>query len=389
MTILCEPDADTVARLVPYLGDDVHVVVTLTAAARALAQGSGARLVVIGPGIRLDNALEYAARLSRQTAGPDVVLLRDEVSAELVSRALHCGVHAVLPSTELQGLADAQRRVTTNGRSPEAPVAERGRRKGTVVAVLAAKGGSGKTTLAINLALTLNANGTQRVCLLDLDLEVGDVARSLHIEPRHTLTDIAATRDPLTPEAVSSVVTPLGSALGLVLAPVGPGEAERVPPELVGELIAALAATYDYIVIDTPSRLPLHTLTVLDNADHHVLLTVPELPALQSLRLTLDMLDLLGYRREARSIVVNRTDSRVLLAAEDVERLLHCSIAGHVPFSWDVPASINRGVPIVVTAPAHPVSKAVSALARDRITTEGRSRTRPPSPRRSVRGWST
>jgi pilus assembly protein CpaE len=260
---------------------------------------------------------------------------------------------------------------------------------GVIVAILAAKGGCGKTTFAINLALALNATGARRVCLLDLDLDFGDVASSLQLKPERTLLDAVPGVRSLNRAAVSSLVTPVGPALDCILAAVGPGEAERLPPLLVPDLLAALPAHYDYVVIDTPARLPAHVLAALDAADHHVLVTAPEVPALNSLRLTLDMLDLLGYRRDSRSIIVNGTDPRVVMTARNVEALLHTPIAGHVPFSWDVPASINRGLPIVATDPDHPVSKAIRGFARTQISSAGRAKSRSNTPRRSVRGWST
>ncbi|MGH8963160.1 MAG: AAA family ATPase [Jatrophihabitantaceae bacterium] len=391
MTILCEPDAQAAALLAPFLGDDVQTVVSLRAAARALAADPTENLIVIGSGIRLENALSFTSQVSREHAGMDVILMRDWVNADLISRALDAGVHTVLPTNERHALAEARKRAIASRHVAPAPVLlpAKSAGPGVTVAILAAKGGCGKTTFAINLALALNANGTRRVCLLDLDLEFGDVASSLHVEPRRTLLDAVPGVRNLNRAAVSSLVTPIGPALDCILAPVGPGEAERVPPQLVPDLLAALPALYDYVVVDTPARLPAHVLAALDAADHHVLVTAPEVPALRSLRQTLDVLDLLAYRRDSRSIIVNRTDSRVVMSARDVEAMLHSPIAGHVPFSWDVPGSINRGAPIIAAEPDHPVSKAIRAFARTRISTEGRAKSRTSTPRRSVRGWTT
>jgi MinD-like ATPase involved in chromosome partitioning or flagellar assembly len=230
---------------------------------------------------------------------------------------------------------------------------------GRIVSVFAAKGGCGKTTLATNLAVVLSEGGERRVCLLDLDLTFGDVAGSLRLEPRRSLVDAVPKAGELDVLAIRSVVTPFAEGLDCILAPVRPGESELVSAGLVGELLAELTCWYDYVVIDTPAQFSPPVLAALDSSHHHVLLTTSERPALTSLRLTLDMLDLLSYERESRSIVFNRCDSSVGLSAAEVERVVKSPIAGHIPSSRDVPASINRGEPLATAQPDHPVSRAI------------------------------
>ena len=234
---------------------------------------------------------------------------------------------------------------------------------GRIVSVFAAKGGCGKTTLAANLAVVLTAGGTRRVCLLDLDLTFGDVASSLRLAPRRSLVDVAARAGDLDLVAIRSVITPFAEGLDCILAPVRPGESELVSAGLVGALLAELTCWYDYVVIDTPAQFTPPIMTALDSSHHHVLLTTPERPALASLRLTLDMFDLLSYERESRSIVFNRCDSSVGLSAAEVERVVKSPIAGHIPSSRDIPASTNWGVPLALAQPEHPVSLAIQEFA--------------------------
>jgi pilus assembly protein CpaE len=124
---------------------------------------------------------------------------------------------------------------------------------------------------------------------------------------------------------------------------------------------------FDYVVIDTPPAFSEHVLTAMDASAHHVLLTSPDVTALKNLRVTLDMLDLLSYPREARSLVLNRADSKVGLSLEQVERVVRCPIVAHVPSSRAVPVSINKGVPITLDNPGHPVSQAIARFAQERL----------------------
>jgi cellulose biosynthesis protein BcsQ len=100
---------------------------------------------------------------------------------------------------------------------------------------------------------------------------------------------------------------------------------------------------FDFVVVDTPAQFSEHVLTAMDVLRHHVLLTTPDTPALKNLRITLDMLDLLAYSRDIRSVVVNRSDSKVGLTSGDVERVVRSAISGHVPSSRNVPFRSTKG----------------------------------------------
>ena len=126
------------------------------------------------------------------------------------------------------------------------------------------KGGTGKTLVSTNLALALNRCG-YRTCLVDLDLEFGDVAVCLQLAPARNIAD-AASLDLSDDASIAALVTAHESRLDCVLAPMNPGDAERVPVRVVGELLAQLRTRYDYVVVDTPSQFSEHVLEALDAA---------------------------------------------------------------------------------------------------------------------------
>lgn len=236
-------------------------------------------------------------------------------------------------------------------------------RNGQIVTVFAAKGGCGKTTMATNLAVALSSSA--RVCLVDLDLDFGDVAISLRLTPSKSLVDVANLQHGAIDDdaIVEGLVTPYSPQLDCVLAPAEPGDSEKVSTALVHQLLVVLRQGYDYVVIDTPSHFSEQVLAALDGTDHFILVTTPEITSLKNLRLTLDMFDLLGYARERRAIVFNRSDDLNGLTAADIEATVKAPIAAHVPASRDVPASINKGVPLAQSQPKHSVSVAIQQLA--------------------------
>ncbi|MQA63148.1 MAG: P-loop NTPase, partial [Actinophytocola sp.] len=340
-------------------------------------------LVVIGPDVPEHDALSFAShiRITRPAVG--VVLIREQINVAVLTRALQAGVREVVPVGALTALAQACERSREVSRSVTGEPAGEPGRHGQVITVFSAKGGCGKTTLAVNLATSLAAGGQHSVCLLDLDLAFGDVAISVQLEPTRTIVGGVPMVGRLDSTGASSLLTPYRPGLTTLLAPVSPGEAEKVPAALVAELLEVLPTMVDFVVVDTPSQFSEHVLNAMDASSHHVLLTTPDVPALKNLRLTLDMLDLLSYPTERRSIVLNRSDSKVGLTADDIERVVRAPIAAHVPSSREVPISVNKGTPITIANPAHPVSQAITRFARTTLLSHAepvRNGTRAPSP---------
>lgn len=390
MTILCEPGAMAADMHAPP-GDALRRAETVWDAARLLTADPAELLVVIGPNVPLDEALRFTEALRPVRPAAGVVLLRARIDVITLTEALRAGVREVVPSGDREGLAaacDRSLEVSQGllaGHVPEtgAEPAEDGR----IVTVFAAKGGCGKTTLAINIAVAL-AKAERRVCLVDLDLAFGDVAISVQLKPVRTIIDALPMAGHVDITGAASLLTRYRPGLDTLLAPVTPGDAEKIPPPLVRELLDVLRGMYDYVVVDTPAQFSEHVLIALDASAHHVLLTTPDVPALKNLRVTLDTFDMLSYPADIRSIVLNRADAKVGLTAEDVSRVVRTPIAAHVPSSREVPVSINRGVPIVQDNAGHPVSQAILRFARDRLLAGGPARrTTAPAGRRSERRW--
>ena len=224
-----------------------------------------------------------------------------------------------------------------------------------VITVLAVRGGCGKTTFATNLAVALR-NGGRKVCLLDLDVDYGDVAGTLRLCRDRTFTD--APHGPVVP-------TPYVSGLDCVFTPALPDEPAPASAELVTSMLGELRTRYDHVVVDTPASLSPAVLAATEHADHRVVLAVPEITVLRRVHDVLETLGLLGLDGPPRSLVINRADRRAGLASVDVERALRERIACWVPASRDVPTSRNQGMPLALSVPKHPVSIAIRAFAED------------------------
>jgi pilus assembly protein CpaE len=383
MTILYESLPQYAQHLVLLLGTDTVHVSTVDGLERAVAAAPGEPLVVCGPSVPLSEVVAFAAgqRLARPALG--VVLLRQHLDLTVLAEALRAGVREVADLNDPPGVLAACARSVELSRQlqgasvPVAPqrIPAEPERDAKVITVFAAKGGCGKTVLATNLAVALAAGGARRVCLIDLDLAFGDVAIMLQLNPDKTIAELIPAGDRVDETGLRTTLTPYVPGVDTLLAPVQPEVAESVGRDLVAELIYLARGMFDYVIVDTPPHFNETVLAALDASHVYVLVATPELPALKNLRVTLDMFDMLDYRRENRVIVLNRADAKVGLSGTDIERVVRAPIASLVPSSRDVPVTVNRGVPIVLDQPGHPVSAAIRELAKGRLAGDTEDRT--------------
>jgi pilus assembly protein CpaE len=366
VTILWDSDPAAAETFQFAVSDRIEVVEVAQLVTRALTTNPSELLVIVGPEVDLQSASSLAEQVRGERPEVGVILLRRRLDVAVLGQALRAGFREVIASDDLTSLSNACRRSLEISRqligvSGGAPSLE-----GRVIMVFNAKGGCGKTTIATNLGAYVASTGA-RVLVVDLDLAFGDVAISLQLRPEASVGDLVAMTGHIDAQGLASVVTKHESGLDTVCAPSQPSEVDRISGATVGEMLRVARRSYDYIIIDTPPAFSEHVLAALDLCDMLVLLATLDIPAVKNLRLTLDTLDLLGHPRDGRIVILNRSDVKVGLHTEDVVAAIKQPIAVMIPSSFHVPASVNRGVPIILDEPKHPVSVALRAFADDYI----------------------
>ena len=374
MTILLESETRSVESVQFALPGPVTIVDSLPAVVRHLSDDHAEVLLVVGADVDQVAALQLTEQLRVDRPEVGVVLLRHRLDVTVLAHSLRAGVREVVNADDHASVGEACRRSLELSRRMLGASAATGSHEARIVTVFSAKGGCGKTTVATNLAAALAERGKSSVCLVDLDLAFGDVAIALQLVPARTVVDAVAMAGSIDEVGAQSLITPHSPGLDAVCAPLEPGEAERIPASTVVDLLRVLKRMYDYVVIDTPPAFTEHVLASFDVSDVYILLATLDIPALKNLRLTLDMLDVLGYPRESWQVVLNRSDSRVGLSVDDVVKTLKVPLATQIPSSRAVSASINKGVPIVLDEPRHPVSTAIKQLADRHVRTAAATR---------------
>ncbi len=199
------------------------------------------------------------------------------------------------------------------------------------------------------------------MALVDLDLALGDVAVSLRLAPGPGVQEALDAGAALDADRLRQLVAPVSPGLGVLAAPAWPGTGPVRGADVV-RLLDLLAGLVDHVVVDTSSSLDEVTLAALDRSDTVLLVTTPDAPALRHLARTLGELGRRAGGTARAVVVLNRADARVGVDVRALERTGGARVAARLPSSRDVPASVNRGVPLVSTSPDHPVSRAVRDL---------------------------
>jgi MinD-like ATPase involved in chromosome partitioning or flagellar assembly len=231
---------------------------------------------------------------------------------------------------------------------------------GKVVVVHSAKGGVGTTTVAVNIAADIHARG-RRVCLVDLDLECGDVALALRLEPRNSILDLLA-EDPDGDDAepIDILRTTVRPGFDCILAPAQSTDPAELPSYVLGDLIPYLCAHYDAVVIDTPAAMTDHTRAAFVRADALVLVTTPEVAALRGLTVGLDRAATLGARTPF--VALNHVRRGDGMPASEIAAGIGVEIAAQIPRDSGVERAGNRGEVVASMEIASDFSIAIERL---------------------------
>jgi len=233
---------------------------------------------------------------------------------------------------------------------------------GRVVAVMAGKGGSGKTVIAVNTALcVLEALGRESVVLVDADLQFGDVALLLQLDPSTTIAEVAPQSEGLSAEKLDSILTRHESGLRVLPAPLIPSRASVRPKDVV-RVIEQLQREYEVVVVDTSAVFDETLLAVLDMADDVMIVVDMDIPSVKNAKIALDTLRASDYPMERMHLVINRVNSKSRLNVIEVERSLGLRVSASLPSDRVVPQSVNEGIPVVALSPRSRVARAFRAL---------------------------
>lgn len=365
--LVVDEDDDFVSIAKQLFDGRLPVARTLDEASQTIESGD-IRMVLLGPTYKDDRHMEEIRTLHNQDPVLVLMLVAEEVTSDLLRRGMRAGVSDVLeapldePKIEAaieQFGHDVLKRQSVVAK-PNAPMEST---HGRLITITSAKGGSGKTVVATNLALLLNRIPDTKVCLVDADLQFGDVCLVLQLEPRFTMVNAAHELHHLDAELLDSLLTEHPSGLKVLAAPLEPAFADDITTTGLMQMIDVLLENYRYVIIDTASMLDELILSLFEKSDDILMIVDMDLPSVKNAKLALETMRLLKFSTANVKLVMNRSNAKARLDNKEIENALKMRISAAVPSDAVVAASVNEGRPVVETDPKSKVAKGFESVA--------------------------
>ena len=342
---------------------DFNVAAVVTGAEEALGwlRGHPADLLLVACAGYSDRALLLLDAVAQQNPDVNVMVLGHGSPNGFLRRAFEAGADDIvmLPATPEQVRFEVHKMLA---RKQGGDVAGASSEQSRLVCVLGPKGGTGKTLTSTNLAVSLAQRG-QRVALIDLDLQFGDVALCLGLPPEKTVYDLAQSPGALDYDKLDSFLATHSSGVRTLIAPRRPDQASAVGAELLREIYAIMRAHFDWVVVDTPPGFTAEVITSIDSSTEVVMVGMLDSLSLKNTKLGLETLELMKYDTDHVYLVLNRAHSRVGISQSDVEAVLGRTPDVFIPSDREIPRTVNEGIPIVVARPQSEPAEAFGRLA--------------------------
>lgn len=300
--------------------------------------------------------------------------MTEDRDAELVMRAMRVGMKELLwkpfPPEQLTQLIET---IRDNAGPREQKI-------GKLIPIVSANGGAGGTTLATNLAVELaqlttwdgqpQAGEKPRVAVVDMDFRFGQVAMFLDAHPTHTIADLCESPEHLEAALIDRAMFKHPTGVHVLAHPQSFEQAELITAASCAGAIGALLENYDFVVADGPVRFDHSARTVLDLADHMLLVVQLLVPSVRSADHYLTEMGRAGYNLDRVRLVCNRVGRDVAyLEASDVETTLKRSLNWQLPDEWKFSATaVNVGQSLMEFAPKCKLRMAYQQIAQDLAT---------------------
>jgi pilus assembly protein CpaE len=258
------------------------------------------------------------------------------------------------------------------------------RGQGTVISVTGAKGGVGKSVVAVNLALALRLQTGKSVAILDADTQFGDVATMLDLKPTSTAFDLLQSLDKVDRNNYRDFITTHETGLNVVAAHDNEDTWRDVSREQVQKVIARLAEVHEFLVIDTAGSFDSFVQACVEASTLTFVVTSGEVSSVRDTGSAMRRLDNWGIDHDKVRLVLNRGRKAPGVHAEDVARSVGREIFWDIPFDGAVPDSVQLGRPVVSTVAGSPFAKSIVSLA---LRVAGTSRALVDEPRARASFW--
>ena len=315
--------------------------------------------VIVNISEKTDYILNVISKILSVNKNCKIIALTDEYSSNIVIKSMRAGIREILsyPIIKEDFIKTLEKLRNQNLEVKD--------QKSRVITVFSNKGGVGKTSIAVNLSLELANITKEKIALVDLNLQMGDITTFLDIVPSFDISYPINNLYKMNSEFLLNTLERYKDTNLYVLAePPSLENAKKITSEQIRELIKILKKTFSYVIIDISPNFENKTIAALDNSDLILLVTMVNLPAIRNCQRCLDIFDRLGYRKNKTQIVLNRFMENDEIKVDDVESVLNREVYWKIPNNYfAIMSSINKGIPISIMQPDSNISKSYQGLA--------------------------
>lgn len=358
-----EPQSAEVLKLYLNELDYIHVADVFTDIVNGYNSVLETRpsFLIIDISNKTDLALDVINKISINHKTCKIIVTSSNYSTDTIIKAMRAGAREFLPKPvikeQLFAALGKLKELVSGLRDDE--------NKCRVITAFSNKGGLGKSAIATNLALELANITKEKVALIDLNLQLGDITTFLDINPSFDISYVIQNLSRIDETFLLSTLEKYKDTNLYILAdPPYLEQAEDITAEQISTLFEVLKKTFSYIVVDTGSNFDGKTITALDNSDLILLITIVNLPAIRNCQRCMDLFERLGYEKEKVKIVINRYMENDEIKIEDVEDVLGQKIYWKIPNNYfTIMSAINKGIPVGLVNPESNISQSYRELA--------------------------
>lgn len=364
-TIIIDTDAQSTEVLNLYLSEAGYI--QLIGEYNDIVTGYNAiledrpSLVIVDISQKSELALDIINKISTNHKTCKIIVTSSNYSTDTIIKAMRVGAREFWPKPfikdDILNSLNKLKDVVTGSGSDN--------KKCRVITTFSNKGGIGKTALATNLALELANLTKEKVALIDLNLQLGDITTFLDINPSFDISYVIQNLSRIDETFLLSTLEKYKDSNLYILAdPPYLEQAEDITAEQIATLFEVLKKAFSYIVVDASATFDGKTITALDNSDLILLITIVNLPAIRNCQRCLDLFERLGYEKEKTKIILNRYMENDEIKVEDVEDVLSKKIYWKIPNNYfTIMSSINKGIPVGLVNPDSNIAQSYRELA--------------------------
>ena len=307
------------------------------------AKDNGRCLVLIDVSQEQDKSLSLIKKLKESNKDAFIIALSAKTSTETIIKVMRAGAKEFLNKPLIQSeFTETLNELKSEFENTETPDTCK------IISTFSNKGGIGKTSIAVNLAVELAQISKEKVALIDLNLQLGDVATFLDMNPPFAMDYIANNIHNLNEDELLKTMSKYkNTSLYVIADPLNIDNSKDITAEQIKNLLAVLKKTFSYIVIDIGTNIDSKTIAALDSSDLILLIAIVNLPAIRSTQRCMDLFNKLGYSNDKIKLVLNRYMENEDIKTSDIEEVVKQKVYWKIPNNYlTMMSAINKGVPV-------------------------------------------